>query len=584
MPPFLYVCGMKILLVAAFFLGVLPSAFSQYYIHVDTVKPPFSYLSSAALLDSFTQSSRSIYPTLHQTDGLFFDPFRVFHPFGAYTQQPIIQAQNAKFTALPYLGFAFAFGTQASQHIDFSYYQSFKKGWHAQLGYKAHASNGYLRNNSWRNRAVHGMLTKTSRRYRSQIHFQTSSDYRQFSGGIINDSLPALFALNLIPVRKDSCNSLVSVKRLEWKNEVNFLKDSSRFFGFLHRSSLQNNERSYQEYDTLSGLYPTIYFDSLSTQDRHEVTRMDNGIGLGFRNRKAQIQTMLVGDYWRFRMNSFQRDTLEIGVKTVGSIQLAGLDLEAGFSANLLGAFRENATWLSANKSFSDALKFNGELHFTNSTPDLIQRFYYGNTMHITLSTPDLQSCFQARLGLRGRQFGLDYVLDLQGLFTDNVYQFVNNAWTNQTAGSKQQVLHVNLRVAKEIMGWNFEPTLQYWWQKESFLPEIGIGTSVGYRGYVTKAKNLLFLTRLSYKFYYGYKTFGLNPLLSSLDFSSAGQASLPYHAMNFLVGFRVKTFQFYSSVDNLGVFMMDRIQPLYAQIPIPSLQIKLGISWEFWN
>ncbi|NBN97860.1 MAG: hypothetical protein EBV19_01255, partial [Flavobacteriia bacterium] len=287
---------MRILLVAALFLGVLPSAFSQYYIHVDTVKPPFSYLSNAALLDSFTQSSRSIYPTLHQTDGLFFDPFRVFRPFGAYTQQPIIQAQNAKFTALPYLGFAFAFGTQASQHIDFSYYQSFKKGWHAQLGYKAHASNGYLRNNSWRNRVVLGMLTKTSQRFRTQINFQFSSDYRQFSGGIINDSLPALFALNLIPVRKDSCDSLVSVKRLEWKNEVNFLKDSSRFFGFLHRSSLQNNERSYQEYDTLSGLYPTIYFDSLSTQDRHEVTRMDNGIGLGFRNRKAQIQTMLVGD------------------------------------------------------------------------------------------------------------------------------------------------------------------------------------------------------------------------------------------------------------------------------------------------
>ncbi|NDB35010.1 MAG: hypothetical protein EB023_06615, partial [Flavobacteriia bacterium] len=86
-------------------------------------------------------------------------------------------------------------------------------------------------------------------------------------------------------------------------------------------------------------------------------------------------------------MNSFQRDSLEIGVKTVGSIQLVGFDLEAGFSANLLGAFRENATWLSANKSISDALKFNGEFRFANAAPDLIQRFYYGNTMQFTLST-----------------------------------------------------------------------------------------------------------------------------------------------------------------------------------------------------
>jgi len=541
-------------------------------------------MSNAALLDSFMQSSRSVYPTLHQTDGMFFDPFYVFRPAGAFTQYPLFHAPYAKFTALPYLGFAFTFGTQASQHIDFTYFQSFKKGWHAQLGFKGHASNGYLRQNSWRNREVSGMLTKTFRRYRSQLHFQTNSDYRQFSGGIINDSLPSLFALNLIPVRKDSCNSLLSVKRIEWKNEVNFLKDSARFFGVIHRSFLQNNERTFREFDTLSGLYPAIYIDSLSTQDRHEVTRLYNGLGLNYRNATWQIQTMVQAEYWRFRMNAFQRDTLELGIKTVGSAQFSGLGVKAGFSANLRGAFRENTTWISADKSFSEAIKINAEFRFSRVAPDLMQRFYYGNTMHFTLWSPALQSCFQTDFGLRGKQFGLDYTMDIKGLFTDHVYQYTSNGWTNQAAGSKQQILNVHLQVAKEIIGWNFTPSMQYWWQKVSILPKIGIGTSVGYRGYVTKAKNLLFMTQLSYKFYAGYHTLGINPLFSSLDFNAVGQASLSYHTLNFMLGFRVKTFQFFTAVDNLGIYMMHRVQPLYSQMPIPSLQIKLGISWEFWN
>jgi hypothetical protein len=50
------------------------------------------------------------------------------------------------------------------------------------------------------------------------------------------------------------------------------------------------------------------------------------------------------------------------------------------------------------------------------------------------------------------------------------------------------------------------------------------------------------------------------------------------------LVGFKVKTFRFFIAGANLGTLWMPKDQPLYDHLPIPSLQLQVGISWEFWN
>jgi len=86
--------------------------------------------------------------------------------------------------------------------------------------------------------------------------------------------------LNLLPVRKDSCASTWKMKQIQVKQAINFLKDSSQFFGLYDNASLRASERNYMEYDSLYALYPAWYIDSNSTNDRYEWVSLRHEAGL----------------------------------------------------------------------------------------------------------------------------------------------------------------------------------------------------------------------------------------------------------------------------------------------------------------
>jgi len=570
-------------LIACFMLFFGLSSMAQG-LAVDTILPNTSFLSTVDSIQAFTQSSYATVPALGLQGGVFMDPFKVYRPSGGLIYPLALSDQSLRFTALPLLGFAYAFGSQGSQHLKFSYAQAFKYGWLLNVHYTGHGANGFVRNNAWKQRDYRFDVAKLSERYQTKLTLEGLVDSRQFSGGIQIDSFAGSFPLPLLPVRKDSCSANVRIQRISMQQSFNFLKDSSRFFGLIHQSYLSSTKRLYAEQDTLAGLYNTIFFDSTSTLDRFELVSTLNRVGLSLSNKGFFVNAMLLGEYWRMRMAGFQHDTLELGFRSELNYQISSWKLGASVDHRLIGAFGSTRFELTAKGNIFKNQQLRVSCFQGSVAPDVYQRFYYGNTLHFQLATPELQRLIQVNTSLNGTLFGIDYELQVKGLSTQGVYQFQNQQWDASTENSSKRLIQGAVSLSKSFRGFSVSPNVRYLVMENPVFPSIITGASVGYNGFITKSKNLYLFSKVSYQFYNRYLPLSIVPMLSQVNLTPTGTVDNSYHNLSATIGFKVKTFRFFVSGANLGSLWMNAAQPLYEHLPIPSWQLQVGLVWEFWN
>ena len=551
---------------------------------IDTILPNTSFLSTVDSIEDFSQSSRSVFPSMALQGGIFMDPFNVYRPLGGFIHPLDLSDQPMRFTALPLLGFAYAFGTQGSQHIKFSYAQAFKHGLLLNVHYQGHGSNGYLRNNAWRQRNYRFDLAKISKRYQTRLSLEGLADHREFSGGIQVDSLAGSFPLPLLPVRKDSCSATWRIQRISWNQSLNFLSDSVRFLGLQMRNSITSKQKVYGEEDTLSGLYQNIYFDSSATFDRYEWVSTRNQVGIGFSKQKFSISASALAEYWRMRMAGNQQDTLELGLVGTASFSLNQWKARAHVEQNVIGGFGASRISVELEGKIHNQHAFRFYALTGNIAPDVIQRFYYGNTLQYQLSSPSLQRIAQLNASIKGTLIGIDYEFQVRGMVTNGVYQYNGLVWNPSVDNSSKKMLEGGVYVSKTIRGFSISPCVRYLALKSAVFPTLITGASVGFNGYIAKTKNLFLFSKITYHYYNRYQPLSLDPQLSQLIVNPSGTTAYAYHNLSATVGFKVKTFRFFISGSNLGSFWMNQDQPLYDHHPIPSWQLNLGLIWEFWN
>jgi len=575
---------MKIHAVLACFMLFFGPKYVAQSILIDTILPNTSFLSTVDSIEHFTSSSRSTLPSLGLQGGVFMDPLSAYRPLGVLMHPHSFSEQPIRFTALPLLGFAYGFGTQGSQHLKFAYAQSFQHAWLLNIHYEGHGASAFLRNNAWKQRNYRFDIANIGNRYQTKLTVEGLTDQRQFSGGIQVDSLAASFPLALLPVRKDSCNSNWRMQRISWQQSMDLLDDSTRFLGLIHRSTLALQRRVYGEQDTLHGLYPNIYVDSSSTLDRYERVSTTHQLGLGFSGPKFSVTAALVGDYWRMRMAGAQHDTLELGVLSDFSVTLSSWLFSARLAQNIRGGFGAIQIGLNAKGPISSTHQVQISAFQGNIAPDVLQRFYYGNTLQYQMQNPGLQGLLQVKTEMDGSFAGLLYELRVSGLRTQDVYQFNGTSWLQNTTESSRSLAVFELCVKKSFRGLALSPMFRYLFMKNAVFPTLITGGSIGYDGFVSKTKNLYLFSKISYQYVNRYTPLAIDPQLLVMQLTPSGSSSFAYHNVSATLGFKVKTFRLFVSGANLGSFWMNRAQPLYTHFPIPSWQLQLGLIWEFWN
>ena len=122
--------------------------------------------------------------------------------------------------------------------------------------------------------------------------------------------------------------------------------------------------------------------------------------------------------------------------------------------------------------------------------------------------------------------------------------------------------------------------------QQTAFLPKHQAAAIVAWRGGVFKEKQLQLHLEAQLNYQSTSRALVYLPVVESLDWNSTqvGTVNGAFFNGQISLAMEVKTFRFFVNVANLGTYWNQASISTVSGYPFPSLQIRLGITWDFWN
>ena len=67
-------------------------------------------------------------------------------------------------------------------------------------------------------------------------------------------------------------------------------------------------------------------------------------------------------------------------------------------------------------------------------------------------------------------------------------------------------------------------------------------------------------------------------------DLNNIGGRNKGYFDLRIFTGFKLDSFKFFVRAENLNFLWTDKETQVISGFPIPSVQIRMGLTWDFWN
>jgi hypothetical protein len=556
----------------------------------DTLKYSHSTLGS---LDTFDLSSRPlsssfIFPNQNQNI-YFLQPRNLFSPGKSIFTNSLIQKEKMTFTALPHIGFGYSFGAQATQNLTFDYEQAFKHGFLINCSVNNLKTEGFFRNTNVANSNYQIALGRNGKIHSFELKGDYSKSERNWNGGITDDSLSNFFAPALIPVLKENAQSINKTINLDLQNKFTIVNDSSQLIGIAIKQNYQRNKRLYSEIDSISSIYSSIYLDSSETNDSLLQQNFKNNVGLFYFRKNLLLEAGVNSNYWNNQAFSFKNDTLEFGLYSEVELAIKKFNLHQKGNYNLIGAANGFSNEAAVSTAIAET-KIQLSHRFSNQLPSVFQRFFYSN--NVVYKTENLErewfQNFNAEIGrdFYKQQIKLGYEF---GQF-DRIYQFdqLQNRWRNDLTTSKgtyQQIaLKTNLNWRWLNCNLNYQFTIMD--QQKQFVPSHTFNSRIFVKGGIFKAKKLKALLGIDFIATSSYKRLNFIPQMTIFDLEQSmnNQNTTGFMNLAAFTSFEVETFRLFIRMDNIAYFWQDRSIEFVNGYTFPSTQIKVGITWDFWN
>lgn len=493
------------------------------------------------------------------------------------------------FSALPHVGFSYLFGSQGSQLLDVNYQQAFKKGFllNAQIG--TDKTDGFFRNTAFSKSSYAFQLARNSKRHSFLLEVLSGKELREWNGGVVSDSQAVNFSPDLLPVKKNDASSLFTNSKICLTNAVSLFSDSSRVFGLEIKQFYENIKRTYLENYSIVNSYDSIYFDSTQTNDVYTLKTFENQVGLFYKTPFLEFSSHAVLRNWSYANFEIKSDTTEFDLNERVQFKNKFLKFTNSSSYNLYGAKNSLSSFSEAISVFS-GFKIALYHSFQRRLPLVFQRYYSSNNVFYKLDNFELQTHQKLKFAVSksiGKQvFSLDYAL----------VSFKQNYFFNTSISEWKRDLDVSsalIQQAKISSEFHFSvfhiyPSYTFTKMDESinFLPQHTFETRFLIKGGVFKAKKLKGVLGFDFIVLSNYKSLTYNPQMGIYDFKLLSQTAINSGTMNVGVftGFEVDKFRFFLRWDNLAYLWANRMQTFVIGSPLPSTQIKIGITWDFWN
>ena len=563
-------------------------------------------------LDTFKLESRTfgdLHSLTQQMNGFgsnfFFNPqytlldaSAVYQPGLTTFVSPQMLLKPLTFSALPHLGFGYGFGAQGTQRMRVDFEQSFARHILLNLRYDRWQRSGFIRADDLRYSQLQINLYQAAKRHKLLLHFSNASDDRQWAGGLTDYSSLGSISMDLLPVVKE--NSRTQKKsysaRLDFRYRL--LGDSLRAFNLASQHQFQLQKRLYTEQEPLNLYYPQTYFSPDSCADIFDQSYLDNRLGFNWSMPGLQWSA-LIGVRQRMWSDAVaKQDTLEVNWSNLLVIKRTAHRLQHQNEINLSGAAQgwqsntgynwHNATW-----------KMDVQHRVSNEWPLLMQRGYQSNLTNYFWTNPQKQ--FFQELSLAGAIQNKPKTLNASLKFSlvqyKNVYRFDPQLvkWTTTGGASTGQfaTLDANVKYTfgkalekQEKAFWTIRSNYRYLAQEAAFLPKNSAAISLAWQGGVFKDKRLRLLMEGQLNYVAASRALVYLPYMESMDWSASqmGISNQAYLNAQFNLALEVKTFRFFVNVANLGSYWNAAQLSTVQGYAFPTMQIRLGLTWDFWN
>ncbi|MFM7007503.1 MAG: putative porin [Flavobacteriales bacterium] len=577
---------MKYGLFVFILLSFLASARAQTLGPVDTLKSSQRTFGSSDTLLEVMQGFASTFYTGPQM--LALSPHHLLLPGLSYFSQQEFVKKPLMFSALPHLGFAYGFGSQGSQRLRLDYEQAFAKNTLFNLRYERWQRSGFIRADELRFSGLTATLHQKGKRHTIQACFQNASNDRQWAGGLQEYAQLGVVSLDLIPVVKESARTQNNQYRTQLDLSYLLLGDSSQALSIRSVHLYEFKKRTYNEWGALLDFYPQTFLNADTCSDVFTQQFLENRLGLDWASQKLSVTALLGLKQREWADAIFNYDTTEVNVYNQLAWRFGKQRLNHRNQLNLLGAgqgWHEQTRYTHTGSRFDITI----EQQFSNEWPDIFQRAYYSNLTAFSWQNLQKEQLQQLR-GQVAYQFkDLKIGLKVSAVSFKNVYRFDFSSmkWATSGAYSAGNMFLLQPHFAYQIKAWQLRTSYQFMASEVlSFLPQHTADIGLTWKGGVFKDQRLKLQLKANVSYQSSFQALVFLPFIESLDWLACSANTVQNGFFNANVGaaIEVKTFRFFVNASNLGTFWSPAELSVFEGYPFAPLQIRLGLTWDFWN
>lgn len=542
----------------------------------------------------------SSYQLMHSMDGFgqtfFIQPNRgglqpkdILNPENIFFASAQSQKKDFLFSALPHLGFAYGFGAGGSQKLRVDYEQAFAHQLLFNLRYDRWQRNGYLRADELRFSGLQLLLFQQGKKHQIQLKFENQSDDRQWSGGITDYTALNTLSLDLIPVNKEQSSVQKNTYQLELNFNYRLIGDSLNYLALASEHNYQQKKRTYFEYADLNAIYGQTFLNADTCADLFQESFLENKLGLKWKAAQWQLQSMLGIKQRVWSDPFFKYDTTEVNLDNQLKLKWGSNAVSHQSRINMVGA----ANGLKSITKFSySSANFDLELahNYSNEWPMLMQRAYFSNLTQYAWMNPKKQLFQEFSPKINFKVNRIDLGISAAYASYTSIYRFdlASKQWSNSGLGSSGYFYTLGTQLAYYAKkNWKYLANYTYLKQGNTQnFPKHSADVSVVWSGGVFKDKRLKLILEAQAQYQSAIKSLVFVPFMQTVDWGLSASGIAFSGAVNAQINaaIEVKTFRFFLNLANLGTYWMPKEWSSIGGYPMAGLQVRVGLTWDFWN
>ena len=550
--------------------------------------------SGGAKIDSLDKAYYDLFPTLFNTGRGYLPQFLSLANWGNHrhflADERSVYRADYHYTALPYTGFFYSFGSGGEQVLDLRYTQNIGKNFNLSFRYHRTVADPIqtaflMRNIETKSNDVSFKLHYNKRRVNSFLSTYYSFDnYRENFGTDASQAQINTFPLEQLPVRNPIAAARVRRLQINLRNEYDLSRDSSQSLLLVSNLGLHNFQRRYKD-SVDFGSFDSWIYDSMNTHDLWEEPHLLAENGFQMNLNKWQVYGGFLFDYFTYFNKEIRASRLDGVIHGAAQLKTSKIHWQQDLRFFVLGTPGEYNLKSKLEFLVNEKWMLGYDVLHERFFPEFFQWHFRGNHIAYDYSSTTISPSIRTYLdgsATYGKKRQLKF--SVAYLNVNNLYYFENQGW-NFTG--KQNVLSPALswKLKRGPFGWNGKA--QYFLgEKELFFsPDYFVSTRLFLDGALFKAKRLKVATGIEAQYLSGHQTLAYLPELGVFG-QFSGVATLPQQNLiiNAFVNLQMDRFRFFLAANRINTLFEPEAGNFVESYPLRPFFIRAGITWDFVN